>query len=236
MWIASALSALGSALGASGAAGAGAGAATGAGGGLATLGGAGTAAATTALTPTLASIPTAAAAAPTIGATIAPAAATTGAGSGLSGALTAGSQAMGGIPGAIEAGVNGSGTGFMGTVSDMLSGYAGGNSAAGMKALSSQTGLSEGAMSGIKGILGQQAGPNKGGGGGGGGGPLGEIGALLSKSKNSGQMQSASTPQPIDLSQGIQAAAEARAASDPGQADRSPMDINGFISQIMGGG
>jgi hypothetical protein len=135
---------------------------------------------------------------------------------------------MGGIPGAIEAGVNGSGTGFMGTVGDMINGYAGGNSAAGMKALGNQAGLSEGAMSGIKGALGQGGGG--GGGGGGSSGPLGEIGALLSKSKKSGL--GAATPQPIDITQGMKGYVD---QSDPGQFEDSPMDINGFISHIKRG-
>jgi hypothetical protein len=112
----------------------------------------------------------------------------------------------------------------------------GGGAASAAPAASASGG--SGIMGTVQNLLGNmQAGTNKGGGGGGGsGGPLGEIGALLSKSKNSGQMPDAATPKPIDLSQGIQAAAEARAASDPGQAEQSPMDINGFISQVMGRG
>ena len=87
-----------------------------------------------------------------------------------------------------------------------------------------------GIMDSVQNMLGGKGG----GGSGGGGGDLEMLGKLFSKSKNSGM--GAGTPQPIDMSRGIQAAADARAASDPGQAEQSPMDINGFIAQIMGRG
>jgi hypothetical protein len=87
----------------------------------------------------------------------------------------------------------------------------------------------QGFMSGIQNMLSQKSGGGEGGGGGGGSGPLSEIGALLSKSKKSGL--GAATPQPLDISQGMKGYVD---MSDPGQPDRMPMDIEGFMSQIMG--
>ena len=82
-------------------------------------------------------------------------------------------------------------------------------------------GASTGIMDSVMGKMGGQ--------GGGGGGDLQMIGQLLSKSKHSGL--NAGTPQPLNMQQGMQGYVN---AGDPGQAEQEPMDINGFISQIMG--
>jgi len=83
-------------------------------------------------------------------------------------------------------------------------------------------GASSGILDSIMGKVGGQ-------GGGGGGGDLQMLGQLLSKSKHSGM--SAGIPQPLNMQQGMQGYVN---AGDPGQAEQEPMDINGFISQIMG--
>jgi hypothetical protein len=142
---------------------------------------------------------------------------------------------MGGIPGAIEAGVNGSGTGIMGTMGDMASGYMGGNSAQGMSALGEQAGISNSGMQGLSGLLksksggGQGGGKGGGGGGGGGGGDLAMVGQLLSKSKNSGQKAGTPTDLGQMMGSGIQGYVDSSALG----ADETP-DAQGFMRQIMG--